>query len=95
MRKLRQAARRDTNEAEIIAALRKIGASVVQLSVPNVPDLLVGFTDPTTSEPSNVLMEVKYGRNPLEAGQQAFIEAWQGQVFVVYSIEDALEAIGR
>jgi Holliday junction resolvase len=35
--------RRDSTEAEIVATLRQVGATVFQLSGAGVPDLLVGF----------------------------------------------------
>ena len=91
----RRAARRDTNERDIIEALTAAGATVQQLSIPNAPDLLVGYVDPETNAPTNALMEVKTARGKLEEGQRAWIETWNGQVYVVRTIEDALEAIGR
>lgn len=91
----RQAPRRDSNEREIIEALKLAGATVQQLSEKGVPDLLVGFTDPETGEPTNVLLEVKSEGGKLTPDQKAWIEDWGGQVFVVYSVEDALEAIGK
>lgn len=92
---MRQVAKRDANEAEIIQALLAAGASVQQLSAKGVPDLLVGYTDPDTGMPTNALMEVKAGRNTLTPDQVAWIEGWNGQVYVVHSVEEALEAIGR
>ncbi len=37
---MRRVARRDANEAEIVAALERIGVVVIRLSDPGVPDLL-------------------------------------------------------
>lgn len=83
------AARRDANESEIIEALTRAGASVVQLSVKDVCDLLVGF------EGVNYLLEVKTEKGSLSDGQFAFFESWDGQCAVVRSVEDALKVIGR
>lgn len=91
----RIAAKRDRNEMEIIQTLLAVGCSVQQLSAKGVPDLLVGFNDPTTGEPVNVLMEVKSKGGKLTPDESEWIAAWKGQVFVVYSAEEALEAVGR
>lgn len=87
--------RRDGNEPEIIEALRAVGCSVVQLSMRDVPDLLVGFVHPEGGRMVNLLMEVKAGRNVLSAGQETFFETWPGPAVVVYSVEEALKAVGR
>lgn len=91
----RQAAKRDANELEIIQALRAVGATVQQLSAKGVPDLLVGISDPDTGTPTNYLMEIKNGKGKLTKDEELWIDAWQGQVFVVYSVEQAMEIIGR
>jgi hypothetical protein len=87
----RAAAKRDKNEPEIIAALLAVGASVSQLSGKGLPDLLVGF------QGTNYLLEVKNKEagGKLKPDQVAFIEGWQGRpVVVVWSVADALKAIG-
>ena len=91
----RYAAKRDKNEREIIDALMAAGCTVQQLSLKGVPDLLVGYTDPDTGAPTNALMEVKAPGGKLTPDEHEWLEWWQGQVFVVYSITEALEAIGR
>lgn len=91
----RRAAKRDANEREIIEALTAAGCTVQQLSAKGVPDLLVGYIDPETGAPTNALMEVKSAGGKLTADEQDWLEWWNGQVFVVYSAEQALEAIGR
>jgi hypothetical protein len=85
----RKAAKRDKNEPDIIAALLAAGASVSQLSGKGLPDLLVGYGD-------NYLLEVK---NPdggkLQPDQVLFVKGWKGRpVAVVWSVDDALKAIG-
>lgn len=79
--------RRDANEAEIVAALKAAGCTVVHLDDP--ADLLVGRNG------VNYLIEVK---NPATKGkmrksQVEFAESWGGQYAVVESVEQALEAI--
>ncbi len=84
----RRAARRDTNEREIIEALIVVGASVQQLSVKGCPDLLVGYRG------VNWLMEVKTDKGELTEAEFAFMEDWEGQADVVRSVDEALEMIG-
>lgn len=91
----RMNARRDAVEGEIITALLAVGCTVQQLSVKGVPDLLVGFSDPQTGEPTNALIEVKSAKGSLTPDQVEWIREWEGQVFVVFSAEQALKAVGR
>lgn len=85
---MRQAARRDSNEGEIVRALEAVGCSVTRLSQKGVPDLL------TSRNGVNYLLEVKEGKAKLTEDQEAFFAYWQGQVCVVRSVEDALRAVG-
>ena len=84
----RYAAKRDSNEREIIDALVAAGASVQQLSLKGAPDLLVGFRGET------YLMEVKTAKGKLTPDEQDWLNAWQGQATVVRTIEDAFVVIG-
>jgi len=84
--------RTDANQASIMAALRQVGATVVDLSAVGrgVPDLLVGFRGQT------YLLEVKNkaGRNRLTADQDVFLAWWHGvPPVIVYNENDALIAI--
>ncbi len=92
---MRRLARADRNQAEIVDALRAVGATVQVLS--NVgdgcPDLLVGFRG------LNLLLEVKDGSLPpshrlLTPAQVDWHMRWTGHVAVVASVEMALRAIG-
>ena len=85
----RTAAKRDTNEAEIIAALRAAGASVQPLSIKGGPDLLVGYHG------GNLLLEVKQREAKLTPDELVWHELWAGQVAIVRSVEDALEQLRR
>lgn len=86
-----RAAKVDANQSAIVAALRKIGASVQPLHTvgKGCPDLLVGLKG------MNVLMEVKDGSKPpsaqkLTADQVDWHRNWRGTVEVVNSVEQAL-----
>jgi len=80
----RWAAKRDTSEKEIVAAMRQFGASVEHLDQPL--DLLVGF------HRHSYLVEVKTGKKKLEPTQQDFIDAWRGNpVPVLRTPADAIE----
>lgn len=89
--------RKDANHATIAAALRRCGASVVDLHAVGggVPDLLVGFRGNIT-----LLMEVKVGDKAthdsrVRERQAAFAESWRGwPVVTVRNEAEALTAIG-
>lgn len=93
---MRRAAKVDANQAAIVAALRKAGASVQSLAAvgAGVPDLLVGFRGHT------MLMEVKDGSKApsdrrLTPAQLEWHAGWLGgPVAVVDGIEAALRALG-
>jgi len=80
----------DANQPEIVDALRKVGASVQHLHETGygVPDILVGFRG------FNFLLEIKGKQGKLNPLQHRWHCAWQGQVCVVRSVDEALEAIG-
>ena len=88
---MRLAARVDDNQAQIVSALRKLGATVRVVTQGNgIPDLLVGFQGHT------VLMEVKDGKKPPSArrltdAEQKFFDDWRGGMLaIVESVEDAI-----
>ena len=88
-----RAKRTDANQSAIIAVLRQVGATVVDLSAvgKGVPDLLVGHRGVT------YLLEVKNlkGRNRLTPDQDVFYAWWRGApVTIVRTADDALIAIG-
>lgn len=91
---MRRAAKVDANQAEIVAALRKIGASVQPLHAVGAgcPDLLVGWRGMTS------LLEVKDGSKPpsarkLTEDQVKWHAEWRGQVTVVSTVEEAIQAV--
>lgn len=74
--------KRDTNEGELIGALRAVGASVTQISGKGAPDLLVAFRGTLHG------LEVKTKRGRRTTAQQA--SQWP----IVRTVEDCLKAIG-
>ena len=85
---MRRAARVDSNQSEIVAALRSVGASVFVISLP--VDLLVGYKNHT------FLVEIKDGpKKRLTALQEAFFAKWTGGTLCrVDGPEAALRMIG-
>ena len=71
---MRRAAKVDQNQVAIVAALRKIGASVLHLHQlgKGTPDILVGYRG------RNVLLEVKMPDEEPNALQVKFIKEWRG-----------------
>ena len=90
---------RDANEAEIIAALEAVGATVEQLPTgKGVPDLLIGYRG------KNLLMEVKKeavkgkvfaSHVKLNAKQVIWHDYWKGQKCIVRTPQEALDVIGH
>lgn len=81
----------DANQSTIVAALKRCGASVVDLSSVggDCPDLLVGYRG------VDRLLEVKTATGDASEGQAAFIATWKGgPVSIVRSEAEALLAIG-
>lgn len=84
----------DANAPKIVAELRAQGCSVVYIKprpgagTAGLPDLLVGRNGRT------YLLEVKVPGGTLSKAQVKWIGAWNGvPVKVVYSVEDAFEAV--
>ena len=89
---MRQAARVDSNQTIIVAALRRAGCSVLILSGvgQGCPDLLVGHGGLAGR---NVLIEVKTPKGELTPDEERFIKSWLGPVKIVTTPEQALEAV--
>ena len=86
----------DTNQAEIVAALRAVGCSVAITAAAGggFPDLVVGCRGF-----SNYLIEVKDGSKPksrrkLTGPQVDFHKEWRGQIGVAETVDDALRIVG-
>ncbi|MDE1179473.1 hypothetical protein [Paraburkholderia sp.] len=88
---MRRAARVDGNQAEIVSALRAVGASVTpthQLGG-GFPDLVVGFRR------RSILFEVKDPKQPLSKRKLTDDEAiwfgnWKGEAHIVETAEQAI-----
>ena len=83
--------RADENQAEIVTALRQLGATVVILSQVGggCPDILVGYRG------ESYLMEIKGPRGRLSKRQIAFHESWcGGEISVIRSVGQAIKTIG-
>ena len=80
----------DANQAEIVEALRKAGASVLVLSRvgQGCADLAVGLRGET------FFLEIKAGKGKLTPSEIEFMEGWRGHYAIVRTAEEALEAIG-
>lgn len=87
---MRRAARVDANQAEIVSALRKAGATVELLHAVGggCPDILAGYLG------RNLLMEIKGPGGRLNEIEHEWHLWWRGQVVVVYTAEEALRIIG-
>lgn len=88
-----RARKTDANQSAIMAALREVGATVVDLSAvgKGCPDLLVGHHGVT------YLLEVKNvkGKNRTTPDQDVFYAWWRGApVSIVRTADEALSAIG-
>lgn len=91
---MRRAAKTDANQQAIVAALRKIGATVLHLHIlgQGCPDILVGWRG------MNTLLELKDGSKPpsgrkLTQDEVVWHAEWRGQVAVVETVEQAIAAI--
>lgn len=87
---MRRRPRTDANHAEIVAALRALGCSVVSTAGvgDGFPDLAVGYRGET------YLVEVKDGSKPpsarlLTADEASFFASWRGAAVVIESVDEA------
>lgn len=92
---MRRAARVDGNQAEIVAALRAVGAIVTPCHAvgQGFPDICVGWQGNT------YLLEIKDPSKPkadrqLTPAQVKWHASWKGHVAIVETVPQALEAIG-
>ena len=79
----------DSNQDEIVKALRKKGCSVEVIGRP--VDLLIGYKS------KNYLVECKNrdGLNKLTPFQERWIPQWRGQVRIVHSVDEAIELVTK
>ena len=87
---MRHKASLDANHTEIVAGLRHIGATVVDLAKvgKGCPDLLVGWRGKT------YLMEIKTKTGHMRATIEQFFRSWTGgHIAVVRSFDDAYNVL--
>lgn len=91
---MRFAAKVDKNQSDIVKACRGIGAIVHSLAAvgKGMPDLLVGYRG------KNFLFEIKDGeaepgKQKLTPDQVKWHSAWKGRVYVVKSVNEAIEIL--
>ena len=90
---MRRASKVDANHGEIIAAFRKLGCSVLDISqLKNCGDAVVATSYRTA------IVEIKDGRKPpsarkLTAGEQKFRDEWKGLYCVIESVEDVINLV--
>lgn len=82
---MRRAARTDATQAEIVKALRKVGANVYVVGLPL--DLLVWHRG------RYLLVEVKEPDGRLTQTQQEFIDSWPGEIAIVRGPLEAVAAV--
>ena len=88
---MRKQGRIDTNQREIMQALRDIGASVEVLSGVGhgCPDLLVGY------QGTNYLLECKSPKGKATSDQCYWMARWNGKLpDFVRTVDEAFKAIG-
>lgn len=92
---MRTAAKVDRNQPEIVAALRRVGATVLVLSAVGrgCPDIVVGYHG------VNYFIEIKDGEKPpserrLTPDQVEWHGKWRGRAGVAETMDDALRIIG-
>lgn len=93
---MRTAARVDANQPEIVAAVRRIGATVLHLhQLKNAFDLLVGYRG------KNYIFEIKDPAQPpskrqLTEGEAAFRDSWRGGTYhVVHTADEAINILTK
>lgn len=77
--------RSDANQAGIVEAWRRAGASVALIGRPL--DALVGWRG------MNFLCEIKTPKGALRRTQAEFMKQWRGQAIIIRSVEDALRLL--
>lgn len=80
----------DSNQPQIVAALRKVGCSVQHLHElgKGCPDILVGYHG------RNYLLEIKSEEGSLTVHEHEWHTVWRGQVATVRTVDQALYSVG-
>jgi hypothetical protein len=89
----RRVAKVDSNHAQVVAAFRSLGCSVLDIhQLKNCADLIVAKNKKT------VIVEVKNGALPkgsrkLTPGEREFFSGWRGEATVVESLDDVVRVV--
>lgn len=92
---MRQIARVDSNQPQIVKDLRKLGYSVLCVhQLKNCFDILVGYKG------KNYSFEIKDGNKPpsqrkLTEGELKFFDNWRGQVDKVETVDEIVKIINK
>lgn len=90
---MRRAARRDSNESDIVKAMRETGAYVKAINDEGTFDLLCYYNGHT------LLLEIKDGAKPPSArrltdAEQKFHDEWPGSnLHIINSVQEALDLL--
>lgn len=90
---MRRAARRDSNEGDIVKAMREAGACVKVINDEGTFDLLCYYNGHT------LLLEIKDGAKPPSArrltdAEQKFHDEWPGDnLHIINSVQEALDLL--
>lgn len=86
---MRYIAKVDSNQREIVEALRAMGASVYLTHQvgSGFPDIVVGYRGMT------ILLEIKSEKGKMKPDEVEFFQKWKGCAFVVYSAEEAIMVV--
>lgn len=90
---MRRAARRDSNESDIVKAMREAGAYVKIINDEGLFDLLCWHNGRT------LLLEIKDGSRPPSArrltdAEQKFHDEWPGtNLYIINSVQEALDLL--
>lgn len=81
--------RTDANQKELVAAIRKLGVSVLILSDlgKGCPDIALGHRG------INYFCECKTEKGKLTPAQELFFDQWRGQVSIIRSLDDVFELL--
>lgn len=84
----------DSNQGEIVAAIRKLGATVAHTHTigKGFPDICIGYAGQT------MLAEIKDGSKPpsgqkLTKDEQDWLDSWRGGCYLIRNIDDAAKAV--
>jgi len=89
---MREKAKPDANQGEIVGQLRDIPGCTVQLLTQvgkGCPDILVGYHGRTFGP-----YEIKHGRGKLTPAESAWWDVWTGGGAIVYTVDEILADMG-